>query len=131
MTLNDIETAIGKHLADMTDCPPIAWPNKDFTPAGTYLEFRHAPNERRDDTISGGYAYQIGIALVTVVTARDGFTTEANTIAQKVADRFTKALRLTAGSGDVLINAPASLGTGFVDGVYWRQPITISYLTEG
>ncbi len=131
MTFNEIEAAIGKHLADMTDCPPIAWPNKDFTPAGTYLEFRHAPNERRDDTISGGYAYQIGIALVTVVTARDGFTSEANTIAQAVADRFPKALRLTAGSGKVVINAPASPGSGFVDGVYWRQPIVINYLTEG
>lgn len=36
----------------------------------------------------------------------------------------TKALRLTAGSGKVLINAPASPGSAFVDGVYWRQPIT-------
>jgi hypothetical protein len=131
MTFNEIETAIGQRLEGMTDCPPIAWPNKDFTPNGTYLEFRHAPNERRDDVISGGYPFQIGIALITVVTARDSFTTTANGLAQDIADRFPKALRLTAGSGNVVINAPANLGNGFVDGVYWRQPVSISYITEG
>lgn len=130
MTLNEIETAMGQHLEGMDDCPPIAWPNKDFTPSGDYLEFRHAPNERRDDVISGGYAYQIGIALITVVTAKDAFSTTANGLAQDIMDRFPKALRLSAGTGNVVIYSPANPGSGFVDGVNWRQPITIQYLTE-
>ena len=128
--MNAIETAIGQHLTGMTDCPPVAWPNKDFTPSGTYIEFRHAPNERRDDTIDGIGAYQIGLVLLTVVSAKDKFTTTANDVAEAIMARFPKGLRLDAGSGTVLVNAPVNPGTGFPDGAYWRQPLTLSYLTE-
>jgi len=131
MTFNDIEQAIGQHLATMTGAPDIAWPNKDFTPAGIYIEFRHAPNQVIDETISGGFSFQTGLVLMTVVSGKDEFSTTANAMAQKVADRFTKATRLTAGSGKVVINAPTSPGSPFVDGVYWRQPLRISYITEG
>lgn len=130
MTNNEIETAIGQHLADMFDCPPIAWPNKDFVPDLPYIEFRHAPNERYDDTADCSGAVQLGIALATVVSDRDAFSTEANDIAQDIADRFPKGLRIAAGSGNVLINQPCAFGSPFVDGVYWRQPVTIRYMTE-
>lgn len=130
MTFDQIETAVGQHLEGMTDCPPIAWPNQDFTPSGTYIEFRHAPTERVDPVISGGYPYQIGIFLLTVVVPAGGFATAANTTAQAIADRFPKALRLDAGDGTVVISAPASLANGFQDGAYWRQPVRVFYITE-
>lgn len=129
--MNDIETAVGQHLAGMANCPPIAWPNKDFTPSGTYIEFRHAPNDRIDNTIDGIGAYQMGLVLLTVVSAKDKYTTESNTLAGRIMDRFPKGLRLDAGPAAVLIYAPASPGTGFPDGAYWRQPITVPYVTEG
>lgn len=130
--MNAIEKAIGQHLAGMTDCPPIAWPNKDFTPNGTYIEFRHAPNERIDNTIDAIGAYQRGLFLLTVVTAQDKFTTPANAIAKDIMARFPKGLRLDAGEdGTVLVYDPPSPGTGFPEGAYWRQPITIPYSTAG
>lgn len=130
MTVNELETAVGQRLEGMTDCPPIAWPNQDFTPDGTYIEFRHAPNERIDETYDATGVRQTGIFLLTVVVQSGGFTTSANTIAQAIADRFAKALRLTAGSGKVVINAPSSLTTPFQDGAYWRQPVRVFYVTE-
>jgi len=133
MTLNEIETALGQHLADIDDMPPIAWPNRTFTPPadGLYVEFRHVPGERVDDTVSGGYPYQSGIALLTVVTKAGEFSTAANELAQSIADAFPKALRLAVGGGFVLMYAPARFGTPFQDGAYWRQPISVFYLTEG
>lgn len=129
--MNGIEKAVGQHLTGMPDCPPVAWPNKDFTPNGTYIEFRHAPNERIDNTIDAVGAYQTGLFLLTVVSEKNKFTTASNAIAKKVADRFAKATRLDAGEdGTVVISAPPSPGTGFPDSGYWRQPITIPYLTE-
>lgn len=129
--MNAIEQAIGQHLTGMADCPPIAWPNKDFTPSGTYIEFRHAPNDRRDNTIDGVGAYQIGLVLLTVVSTKDKFTTAANNTAKAIMDRFPKGLRLDTGDdGIVLIYNPASPGTGFPDGGYWRQPVVLPYLTE-
>lgn len=130
MTLDQLETAVGQRLEGMTDCPPIAWPNQDFTPSGTYIEFRHAPNGRIDETIDAAGARFEGLFVITAVVQSGGFSTAANTLAQAIMDRFPKALRLTAGSGNVVINAPASPGSGFQDGAYWRQPVIVSYVTE-
>ena len=131
MTFNDIEQSVGQHLEGMIDCPPIAWPNADFTPTGApYIEFRHAPNDRVDPVIDGGYEYQIGLFLLTVVVPSGGFAGTANTLAQDIANRFPKALRLPAGAGNVVISAPSSLANGFQDGAYWRQPVRVPYITE-
>lgn len=130
MTLDELETAVGQRLEGMTDCPPIAWPNRSFTPNGTYIEFRHAPNGRIDETIDASGARFEGLFVITAVIASGDFSTAANTLAQAIMDRFPKALRLTAGSGKVVINAPSEPGTPFQDGAYWRQPVIVSYVTE-
>lgn len=130
MTLDEIETALGQRLAGMSGVPDIAWPNKAFTPDGTYIEFRMAPTETVDPVVSGGYEYELGICLLTVVTAAGNFTGASNTVAEAIKQRFPKGLRLTAGDGNVVINAPPSRGTPFQDGAYWRQPVRISYITE-
>ena len=132
MTYNDIETAIGQRLEAMTDCPPIAWPNQHFEPTGVpYIEFRHAPTDVLDPVIGGGYPYQIGIVLLTVVVPSGSFAGTANGIAQDIADRVPKALRLATGNGNVVINSPPAPATPFQDGAYWRTPVRISYITEG
>lgn len=130
MTFDEIETLVGQHLAAMDDVPPIAWPNAKFIVDGTYIEFRHAPIEQIDETISGGYAYHSGLFLITVVTEAGKHNTEANTLAQAISNHFPKALRISSDNGNVLITSPPSLGSGFQDGVFWRQPVRISYITE-
>lgn len=130
-TFAEIENAIGQRLASMTNVPPIAWPNDSFVPGlDPYLEFRRSPNGSFDPVIAGGYAYEIGLALITVASPAGVFATASNDIAQQVANRFPKALRMTAGSGRVVINAPPSVAPGFQDGAYFRLPVRISYITE-
>jgi hypothetical protein len=131
-----IETALGQHLVTMPNVPPIAWPNANYDPkslsAVPYLEFVHAPVGRVDEVISGGYERQIGLALITVVVERGKFTGQANMIAESVAKRFPKALRLSLlTGGDIVINAPSEIVQGFADGVYWRVPVRVNYVTEG
>jgi hypothetical protein len=133
MNENDIEQAIGRHLETMSDCPPVAWPNMDFDPKQApdgYLEFRHAPSDRYDDTIDATGPIQVGIVLVTAVLPAGNFATAANALASRVAQRFPKTLRLTSTEGTVLITAPASPSTGFQDGAYFRKPVRIFYITE-
>lgn len=130
MNYKEIEQVIGQHLANMVGVPAIAWPNKDYSGTVPYIEFRHVPVDRVDPVISGGYAYMTGIVLLTVVVSRDAFNSAAWDIAQAISARFPKALRLTGATGKVVINRPPTPGTGFVDGTYWRQPISISYITE-
>jgi len=131
MTFDQIEQALGQHLADMTSAPAIAWPNKSFSGTPPYLEFRHSPATREDDTLDCIGTIQTGIVLVTAVMPRDYFSTDGNVLAQRVADRFPKGFRIASGTGVVLISAPSALGAPFVDGSLYRQPVIIRYLTEG
>ncbi len=129
MKLANIEAIVGKALAGGIN-QPIAWPNRAFKPNGSYVEFRHAPNTVEDPVISGGYEYEIGIFLITAVTPAGGFAGEAACIAECIKDCFPKALRLGGVDGNVVINAPPKFGTPFQDGAYWRQPVSIQYITE-
>lgn len=135
MTHQQIETALGQRLEGLPNRPPIAWPNANYDPKATgavpYLEFVHSPVTRVDEVTSGGYERQIGLALITVVVERGKFTGNANAIAEAVALRYPKALRLVAGVGNVVINAPSEIAPGFTDGIYWRVPVRVSYVTEG
>ena len=133
MKFGEIENALGQRLASTCPQYKIAWPNRTFDPAQPgalpYLEFRHVPGERDDLSFDASYTFQTGIALVTVVTDRGNFSHQANTIAQSVADTFPYGLRMPVGDEVVLITKPSDFGTGFVDGVYFRQPVRIFYRT--
>lgn len=131
MTFDQLETALGQHLAGMADCPPIAWANKDAPGQVPYLEVRNTPNTRENPTIDGtGAAILTGILLVNVVIARNVFTGPANALAQAIADRFPKTLRLAAGGGSVLIYRETTAASGFTEGAYWKTPVRVFYTTE-
>lgn len=127
---DEVEEAVGRYLEGMANLPPIAWPDRPFKHDGLYLEFIYSPTATFDPVISGGYPYEIGFFLITAVAPSGSFGKEAKALAKRVKDRFPKALRLTAGSGKVVINAPTTQIRGFQDGSHWRQPVRISYITE-
>lgn len=132
MTLDQIETALGQRLQTMAGVPAIAWPNKDAPGTVPYVEFRHFPNTRDKPAMDGtGPIIQTGIALITVVSARNAFTGPANATAQAIANRFPQGQRLTAGSGQVVIMPAPEFVPGFTDGVHYRQPVRIRYTAEG
>ena len=131
MNFDELETALGQHLAEILNCPPIAWANKDAPGAVPYLEVRNAPNTRENPTIDGtGPAILTGLFLVTVVTARNVFTGPANALAQDIADHFPKTMRLVAGDGNVVIYRSTEIAPGFTDGTHYRMPVRVFYTTE-
>lgn len=137
MTLDEIETAVGQHLAGLDDVPTIVWPNlrkggEDNPPTRPYLEFRHSPGVAEDITITGDSPVRHrGIFLISVVTDLGQTTGAANGLAQLILGGFPKGLRLTAGDGFVLIENTPNASAGFRDGVNWRMPITVRYRTAG
>lgn len=133
MDFSQIETALGQRLRNgLSSTIPIAWQNDDFTPGTVpYVEFVHSPTSRDDDTITGNYAIQLGLCIITVVAPRGQFTTASLGLAKTIAALYPKGLRLAAGTGTVLIYKPTDIVPGFVDGTYWRQPLRVSYMTEG
>lgn len=140
ISLTDIEFIIGRWLQRIEGLPPISWQNKAFDVSLPYIEFRHSPNTIISDTLGSGFEHRLGIFLLTVVTERNQSTIQSNNIAESIAKQFSKGLHLVRDGDDVVqsivnrntvtINQPTSFGAGFIDGAYWRQPITIFYITE-
>ena len=132
MTLNEIETALGQHLAGMANCPPIAWGNKSADHALPYLRTLHSPVTRIQPTVDCSVPEdKTGIWLVTVVTESDMFTTEANAIAEAVAQRFRAGTRLDAGSGKLLIDRAQPVDGFHDEANNWAVPVRMNYKTEG
>ena len=132
MTLNEIETALGQHLEGMSNCPPIAWGSKSADHALPYLRTLHSPVTRIQPTVDCSVPEdKTGIWLVTVVAESDMFTTEANTIAEAVAQRFKAGTRLDAGSGKVLIDRAQPVDGFHDEANNWAVPVRINYKTEG
>jgi len=133
MTFAEIEQALGQRLATLSPARPIAWPNKNYDPKASgavpYIEFAHIPTIKTDDSIDGTLPVQTGIVLLTVVTARDTFANQANDIAQSIADLFPYGVRIETANGTVMISKPSDPVAGFTDGIYWRQPVRVTYRT--
>lgn len=124
----DISQTLGQRLAGMTDCPPIAWENKDASPARPYLAVEMVRVSRRAPGLSGGAVIARGFMQVTVVTAVDKWAYPAERLAQQVADRFPKALRLAGPSGGyVTVTEAPDIKQGYRDGPDWRVPVQIDY----
>jgi hypothetical protein len=131
MTLQEIETALGQRLANISPALRIAWPNKDADLALPYVEFLHAPVSLEDNTLDSTGKRRVGLALLTVVSREDQFSTEANGIVAAIEAQFPRGLRLSViGKGDVLIRRWPEAVAPFQDGTHWRQPVRISYETE-
>jgi hypothetical protein len=123
-----ISNAIGQRLAAAPSIGVIVWENKDASPARPYLQFQLVRVNRRDATMGSTSPISRGFALITVVGEINKFSTEAAVIADKVADRFPKGLRLNvSGGGVVVIIDPPSVLQGFKDGPDWRLPVRVEY----
>lgn len=131
--LTEIETAFGQRLTGISPAPSVVWPNKfpATLPARPFLAVQHVPTSNDSLALSGGGEVQRGYFTVTVVIARDIFTTPANTLAAAIKARFPKGLTLTAGTRKMRVWRPAQMLPGFVDGSDWRLPVRIDYLVTG
>jgi hypothetical protein len=125
----DIENAFGQRLAAMTDCPPVAWENRDMDEARPLLIVTHNPVSRIDPTSAGGMVQQSGFFEVSILTAWGEFKTASNALADQIINRFPKALRLALSNGGQLVILSAQPMVGYRDGVDYRQPVRIGYIT--
>jgi hypothetical protein len=130
MTFTEIDAAIKAHALTVAGAIPVSWPNKDFTPGAEYIEIRHQPVQRIDTTGTGDNSQQDGLVLFNCTIRAGNGETRALQIADVIRAGFPKALRLAAGSGNVVITKPADPRSGFTDGSYYRMPVLVGYTTE-
>lgn len=130
MIYGEISDALKGRLLTVAGVIPVSWPGLDFVPGAEYIEFRHAPVGRFDNTGAATVAYQEGIALITAVVKAGIGEKRVEQIADTIRAGFPMGLRITAGSGKVLITKPADPVPGFTDGAYYRLPVRVDYTTE-
>lgn len=129
MSASQIGAALKARLAALVFSPAIsvAWPNKDFVPAGDrYIvaSIIRAPNQRV--TIKGANRYS-GTMVVIVGTKTGVGSGEGDGVADAVASHFPADLILPMAFGRLRITATPTIRTGYPDAGFWRTPVAIPY----
>jgi len=119
----DVETAIRLQLSTL-GTTPIAWPNEDFSSEPPYLELNVLHNDTTRLTIDQFNRRPV-IAQVTVNWALNSGTSQANDLADAIADHFPTDLRMPVTSGTLRVTKAPVAGQGFADKAAWRIPVSI------
>lgn len=127
-----ISDALGQRLDDANLGYQIAWPNKksDDPLKVPYLIYEYVPTSRRDHSLAGGSAIARGYVQISVVTKKNTFEADDETVANAVTNVFDRAdpakaviidsgLKIKMGDSQVLRSYP--------DAVNWRTPVRIQF----
>ncbi len=126
----DIESGLFKHalLLDLTGDPPIAWPNTDFTPAGTYVRVDHLPNRTTRLVMNGaGPHLRQGILQLTVVTPLNAGPTTATGLAADIAEHFPADLPLYEGEVKIRVQKAPDVTPAERTGISWDVRVDVYY----
>jgi len=135
MTHDEIENALNTRLAATPSAPPIVWGENApgvwdasalayVTPEPPYwlAYFTHTPPER----FGLSTAHTMVTRLVVAVFVQEGtFKAEVNAQAQRVIDQFPIDLILSAGDGQIQVEAMGDPQPGAIDGAYFRKNVHI------
>jgi len=125
---NDIQAALMTRLSTLTDSPPVAWPNVEYSPtAGTeYLQVNFLPVGTDQASLgTSGKDLTNGILQIDVVTpAGSGRTTTIDSI----ADHFARGTTVSYNGVSVRVRS-VSQSPALFDGGWYRVPVTINFYT--
>jgi hypothetical protein len=113
--------------------PPIAWPNKPFTPVvgSPYLRATMMPAEPLTiaSFVQGENRYS-GIMQVDVFVPDGDGTKRATTIADIVGNHFKRGLTVAAQTFSILIRRPPYMLSPYKDGAWWGIPVRVYYIAD-
>jgi hypothetical protein len=119
---NDIQAALDTHLNDM-DSTPIAWPNIEYKPTGTYLRPSFLPGETVQASMGdNGKDETNALYQVDVVSKRN---TGRNTTPDTIADHFKRGTILQHNGLKLRVRG-VSIGPSIIDGDWYFVPVTVN-----
>lgn len=127
-----IERALGERLLTLHPTPTVIWDNDepDAIPKPPYLVVQFTKTGRTDRTVAGTLPIRTGYMTVAVIEKQNKFTTQANNLADQIADLFPSALRLSASGQTLTITKGGDVQSGYPDGPNWRVPVRVDYRTH-
>lgn len=128
MTHTQILSSIYDKLLLVNGLPPIAFPNRDFTPNGDYVAVYVLPAKTNTSTYSYG-KYQYGIIQIDCVVTEDVGEIKASQYADIIMEAFKIGTKI---SGDLKVyqHPYASAGMQLPNG-YYKIPVDIPYKLLG
>lgn len=128
MSIPAIRAALEARLATLGWANQTEWPNVDFTPTqGTpYQIVSHLGADTGNPTLSGSEMEQ-GILQVRLMYPLGVGQGDVQDRAEVIRTGFAKNLKLTAGSGYVMVKRTPTIASGYRDGDRWSVPVSIRW----
>lgn len=130
MKKSDINNAITGYLSDGFPGEDISFPNVDDNHTAPYLHVFFGSAARGATRLRGGKPQrEVGVFTVNVhiETSANGGETEANDMAERVADMFAAGTKISLGSALVTIIKPPDVRGGVPTDVDWFVPVIVTY----
>lgn len=127
----ETQIALDTHLATLSNSPPVAWENTNYTPIEDTLyirpsnlpAFSSAVGIANIDSVRGDGFYQ-----VDVFAPSQGGPGAALTVADSISDLFTRGLQLTSGNTLVIVGVPTQ-DPARASGAWLQVAVLIPYTT--
>lgn len=125
--LQNISGALDGHLNTLSNLPPVAWANSDYSPSEgtTFLSVDLLTGNTVNDTLNYRENH-VGVYQVVVVAPAGEYKAEAQGLADSIANHFLASRELTYNGLTLKINT-ASFSAGFIDGAWYQIPVTVNY----
>ena len=121
-----ISAALDGHLNTMTSKPPIAWPNDAYEPVIGTLYAR--PTNLQGDTFAEtGFDRTNGIYQIDIFAPSGKGKSEANTMADLIADRFKQDTDITYSSQTVHVKTCSMRNVSNTEQGWYQVIIEVSY----
>lgn len=118
---NDMQAALDSHL-DAMDSTPIAWPNINYKPTGTYLRPSFLPGTTQQSSLgASGKDETIVLYQIDVVMKRNK---GRSTLPDTIADHFKRGTIVTHNGLKMRVRS-ASIGPSINDGDWVFVPVTV------
>lgn len=110
----------------------VALPNNQISPQQLpYLAVAVANRATEDRSLTGDMEHSTGTMVITVVSALNAFSSQADNLAVQIKDLFPRLWTAQIdGGGEVKVMAPPDIIAGYADEVNWRVPVRIRWMAK-
>lgn len=123
-----IESRLATWAAAQTPALTVAWQNKAFTkPTGAHLRATMLPAPGISNHLQGGDHLRVGLYQIDVCVPQGAGPGAAEAFIAALEAQFHAGLRLTAGSGAVLITEPLSALPAQNEDTHYVVPCRFEY----
>ena len=133
MSHRKISAALSSRLNTLTDAPPIAFENVEFTPVDgtTWLRESYLPaNSATVGLGPGGSTDFVGVYQISIYIPLDDSKFEAHELVDSITTHFARGTGLDFDGQGVIIEQ-VNIAQGLPSGAWWLLPVSVNWRAFG